>query len=562
MPRRHRPDGWSAGEKGLDLNTSGSPGDSAGDRALSAEALLQILGQIDPVSPFYQHAAALLDERLVRNPPAVLAPTPRGPRRLLSIGMATYDDYDGVYFSVQAIRLYHPEVTDCTEILVLDNHPSGPCAKPLKDLERQVAGYRYVPYERSQGTAVRDLVFREANAEFVLCMDSHVLFRPGALARLVKYLASVPHASDLWQGPLMNDDLKVHGTHFDPVWRAGMYGVWGKDPRGLDPDGPAFEIPMQGLGVFACRRAAWPGFNPRLRGFGGEEGYLHEKVRRAGGRTLCLPFLGWTHRFKRPFGPRYPVSVEDRVRNYLLVHDELSLDPGPAIAHLEQEFGAECVRPLVDRVEQELQGPFHFFDAIYCINLDQETGRWESVMRQCKALGIDHRIRRFAAIDTPTSHGIGRALSHRAVVAEAKWQGLDNVLVLEDDVVFSRRIADVLAQGLAELRERVWRLLSLGGSCGDRAFSGMSGDRILQTAQGSMSLHAVAYHHTVYDQILTEVPATPTGIARWLQTHPGIGHYYAEGFDGMSLVTCPAVATQPSLLPQGAAPFEPQAVTS
>ena len=109
--------------------------------------------------------------------------------------MATYDDYDGVYFSVQAIRLYHPEVTDRTEILVLDNHPGGPCAKPLKDLERQVAGYRYVPYERSQGTAVRDLVFREANAEFVLCMDSHVLFRPGALARLVEYLAAHPDSA-------------------------------------------------------------------------------------------------------------------------------------------------------------------------------------------------------------------------------------------------------------------------------------------------------------------------------------------------------------------------------
>lgn len=521
-----------------------------------------MLGEIDPVSPFYRHAAAVLDKRLVRQPPAVLAPTSRGPHRLLSIGMATYDDYDGVYFSVQAIRLYHPEVTDCTEILVLDNHPSGLCAKALKDLERKVAGYRYVPYERTQGTAVRDLVFREANAEFVLCMDSHVFFRPGALARLVEYLAARPHASDLCQGPLMSDDLKVHATHFNPVWHAGMYGVWGKDPRGLDPDAPAFEIPMQGLGVFACRRAAWPGFNPRLHGFGGEEGYLHEKVRRAGGRTLCLPFLGWTHRFNRPFGPRYAVSVEDRVRNYLLVHDELRLDPGPAIAHLEQEFGAEAVRPLVDRVEQELRGPFHFFDAIYCINLGQETGRWESVMRQCKALGIDHRIRRFAAIDTPTSHDIGRALSHRAIVAEAKWQGLDNVLVLEDDVVFSRQTADVLASSLAELREREWRLLSLGASWGDRVLSEMSGDGFLRTVQGPMSLHAVSYHRSVYDGILTDVPATPTAMARWLQSHTGIGHYYAERFHGMSLETCSSVATQASLLQHEVALFEPLGAAS
>src|SRR6185369_768094 len=110
-------------------------------------------------------AASALDDRLVQNAPDPLPPTPRGPRRDLCIGMATYDDYDGVYFSVQAIRLYHPEVTDRSEILVVDNHPGGPCAKDLKDLERQVPGFRYLPYGRTQGTAVRDLVFREANAE-------------------------------------------------------------------------------------------------------------------------------------------------------------------------------------------------------------------------------------------------------------------------------------------------------------------------------------------------------------------------------------------------------------
>ena len=77
-----------------------------------------------------------------------------------------------------------------------------------------------------------------------------------------------------------------------------------------------------------------------------------------------------------------------------------------------------------------------------------------------------------------------------------------------------------------------------------------------------MSLQAVAYHHTVYDQILTEVPATPTGMARWLQTHLGIGHYYADRLNGMSLVTCPSIATQPSLLPREFVPFEPLAVSS
>ena len=547
--------------KGRHLTIGSYPRGAAADRVLSVDGLLAILEQVDPAGPFYQRAAALLDETLVRNPARIPAPTPRGPRRLLTIGMATHDDYDGVYFSVQAIRLYHPEVTERTEILVVDNHPGGPCAGPLKALDQHVAGYRYLPYERTQGTAVRDVVFREANADFVLCMDSHVLFRPGALARLLDYLEARSGSLDLWQGPLLGDDLKVQATHFDPVWRAGMFGVWGMDPRGLGSDGPEFEIPMQGLGVFGCRQAAWPGFNPRLRGFGGEEGYLHEKVRRAGGRSLCLPFLGWMHRFNRPFGPRYAVSVDDRVRNYLLAHDELGWDPGPAIDHLGQEFGAERVGRAVERVAQELRGPFHFFDAIYCINLDRETGRWESVMRQSKALGIDHRVRRFAAIETPHSHHIGCALSHRAIVAEAQWLGLRNVLVLEDDVLFSRQTVDVLAQSLAELAGQSWSLLHLGGHRGGGALPFAPGGQFLQAARGLTGLHAVAYHCSAYARILAEVPATPTAMARWLRAHQGIDHYYALHLGGTSLVTWPSVASRPSLLPEENPAFELLSVT-
>ena len=70
-----------------------------------------------------------------------------------------------------------------------------------------------------------------------------------------------------------------------------MYGRWDDNGQAQDPDAEPFDIPMQGMGLFACRRAAWPGFNPGFRGFGGEEGYIHEKFRQAGGRTLCLPFM-------------------------------------------------------------------------------------------------------------------------------------------------------------------------------------------------------------------------------------------------------------------------------
>jgi hypothetical protein len=122
-----------------------------------------------------------------------------------------------------------------------------------------------------------------------------------------------------------------------------MWGVWATDPRGSDPDGEPFEIPMQGLGAFSCRTDAWPGFHPGFRGFGGEEGYVHEKFRRAGQRCLCLPWLRWVHRFGRPRGTPYPLLVEDKLRNYLLGHLELGLDPAPVLAHFSQFLTADRV---------------------------------------------------------------------------------------------------------------------------------------------------------------------------------------------------------------------------
>ena len=171
--------------------------------------------------------------------------------------MATYDDWDGAYFSVQAIRLFHPEVTDRTEIVVIDNHPGSKASSQLADLANWVKNYRYVPAPRPTGTAARDLVFRYSNAEYVLCMDGHVLFEPGSLAKLLDYLDANPGSRNLLQGPMVSDDLTTISTHWDPKWSAGMWGTWGLDKRGEDPSAPPFEIPLHGLGVFACRRDAW-----------------------------------------------------------------------------------------------------------------------------------------------------------------------------------------------------------------------------------------------------------------------------------------------------------------
>ncbi len=294
-------------------------------------------------------------------PEGLGAPAPQSPPATgmpkLTIGMATFDDYDGVYFTLQAIRLHHPEILDEVEFIVVDNNPTGPCAQALMDIEKSMLNCRYIAKGEVSGIAARDWVFEAARGEFVLCIDCHILIENGALRRLLDYFEARPGTADLLQGPMIDDDLKGYSTHLRPEWHVGVYGARDADPAGADADLPPFEIPMQGLGLFACRRSAWPGFNPAFRGFGGEAGYIHEKVRQRGGRTLCLPFLRWMHRSSRPFGTAYASRWEDRVRNYLIGFRELGWDTAQVVDHFKGFLGEPVWSVLVERLGPDVVSP-------------------------------------------------------------------------------------------------------------------------------------------------------------------------------------------------------------
>ncbi len=269
----------------------------------------------------------------------------------LTIGMATYDDFDGVYFTIQALRLYQD--LDDTELLVVDNFGCDATRDFLKSWTKA----RYVLATEAVGTAAaKNRVFAEAKGKAVLCCDSHIFFAPGVIARLKAYHHDHPKTNDLLQGPLLFDDLQNLASHFAPEWRDQMFGIWGSDPRASNLNGKPFEIPMQGMGVFSCRRKAWPGFNPAFRGFGGEEGYIHEKFRQSGGRTLCLPWLRWAHRFSRPKGVPYPLSIDDKLRNYLIGHGELGLDAKPALKHFAEFLPEDRIDAIRKEARRALQG--------------------------------------------------------------------------------------------------------------------------------------------------------------------------------------------------------------
>lgn len=269
----------------------------------------------------------------------------------LTIGMATFDDYEGVYFTIQSLRLNNLDRFDEIDFLIIDNNPESEEGKTTKRFAAS-AGARYIPDTSWRSTAVRDRIFREALAPVAMSIDPHVLFEPGAVSRVIDYFDGNDSA-DLHHGVILYDYLETTGavmTHMDPVWRADMFGIWGHDKKGADPTTPPYEIEQHGLGCFVCRVEAWEksgGFHPLFRGFGGEEGYIHEKFRKAGATTILLPWLRWIHRFDRPRGSPYPLTIEERIRNYLIGWLDLDRDPEDVIKHFADTHPEVLVKEIL-----------------------------------------------------------------------------------------------------------------------------------------------------------------------------------------------------------------------
>ena len=248
--------------------------------------------------------------------------------KLLTIGMATYDDFDGVYFTTQSLVLHHDILNEIDyEIIIIDNHPGSKHSEPIRHMSNWLKDkVRYIESSNYVSTAVRNEIFNNAKGKYTISLDCHVLLKNCSIDALLEYYKQNPDCKDLVQGPMLYDDQKGYATQFDPIWRGHMYGIWGANKEKYEAGKP-FEIPMMGLGLFSCETKNWLGFNPLFKGFGGEEGYIHEKFRRNGGKAICLPQLQWVHRFGRPDGVKYRLVLEDRVWNYFVGWLELTKDP-------------------------------------------------------------------------------------------------------------------------------------------------------------------------------------------------------------------------------------------
>lgn len=284
----------------------------------------------------------------------------------LTVCMATFDDYDGVFFTVQSLRMQNMALPLAEqwlhEVIVMDNNPTSPHGEALRKFAAEIPHLmRVMPVTDRVGSFIKYDAIKQATGDVVLGLDCHVLLFDGFLPALRRWWADHQEQPHLVSGPVVYHNLRSFSTHMEPEWRGHDFGTWATNNAGVAA-GVAFEIPMQGMGCWSVWRTAWPGV-PRdlFSGFGAEEWYCAELTRQAGGKVFCHPSMRWMHRFSWP-KRSFPLTLEDKVLNYyrgwLSLYGSLDAEPMAAMtAHWKTIVPAARLEEWIARAPIDITTP-------------------------------------------------------------------------------------------------------------------------------------------------------------------------------------------------------------
>lgn len=241
-------------------------------------------------------------------------------RPLLTIGCSNYDDIEGWFWTASILRQFHVPVSNKeVQLLLVDD-----MIAPQKELQTMCNLFhaKYVHKPKSKGPAHgKCSVFEEADGLYTLLLDSHVLCCPNSIDYILDGIRNNKIQNDIWSGPLINEHGAIYATEFEMKWRGEMFGIWHTDPD--IASGKITEKEICGMGsAYFCVKTDNFVANPFPReffGFGGEEIIFSEIQRQKyGAKHMCHSALKWQHRFYRPKPVTYRLTVNDKMRNYVV----------------------------------------------------------------------------------------------------------------------------------------------------------------------------------------------------------------------------------------------------
>jgi len=138
-----------------------------------------------------------------------------------------------------------------------------------------------------------------------------------------------------------------------------------------------------------------------------------------------------------------------------------------------------------------------YFEGVFCINLDRRKDRWDTFSEKLTA---DQWI----AFDDKEDPNWGCTRTHMDIIREARQDGLESVLIFEDDATPVQEELPSLDGAMSDLKDRPWEMLYLGAT-----YAWVSGPPVMVTENlfqvpRAYSTHAIAVHSRAYDYILEE----------------------------------------------------------
>lgn len=190
----------------------------------------------------------------------------------------------------------------------------------------------------------------------------------------------------------------------------------------------------------------------------------------------------------------------------------------------------KCVNQyFFDRDEDDnLYSLNHYFDGIFCINLDRQPEKWNKISEQFNKYKITvERVRAFDGswdiiknewndvrtkliekygdkMSNPSAYGLleneyayGTLCSHIQIIKIAKQRKLKNILILEDDILFHNNFKYEISK---ILNYTDWKLLYLGAS--QHRWDNITLQNGYYTPKITLGGFAYALDSSVYDEVL------------------------------------------------------------
>jgi glycosyl transferase, family 25 len=199
---------------------------------------------------------------------------------------------------------------------------------------------------------------------------------------------------------------------------------------------------------------------------------------------------------------------------------------------------------------------FSYFDRVSIIHLPERTDRLRSLSAELKRAGLsidDPKVEIPIAPKPPEANGFhsrgvyGNFLSHLGILKKAEVDGLDTVLILEDDAIFSNSFNSRQASLATHLRSHPWDEILIGHSV--RVGLPVSSTGIVEFKGNSLWAHCYGVHRRTLSRLIDYLEKT---IDRD-PLHPDGGKMYIDGAlnefrkknpDTVCLVTSPCLSVQ------------------